>query len=190
MKKKSILIAILLQTILLFACGNKNVESTNAIVPIDESALETIRMVEETTIINDVNPLSFEDFIIRGNNSVTRNAPDSNVIHKYPDWESIDWWCQTFVNGDDAQTYRDITLNDKFVDVENKYGKSNKMLYDSDDKMINEFKAGNKDLLILTDGDYYINYDCVISNRKYNIRFYFDGNDTLKLILYYYYYNE
>lgn len=166
------------------ACENKN----TVVIKENDNAIETttIDIIEETTIVNSVKELSYEDFIVYGDNSVTRSVKSSNVIEKY---ENFDDWAHSFVIGDDAKTYRNISFSNIFDDVINTYGKNDKKLFNDNDNVIGYFLNENpnhNDLKTLEMGDFYIEYPYLSAKQTYHLRFYFNENSNLKLILYYY----
>jgi hypothetical protein len=133
-----------------------------------------------------VKPLSTDDFIVSGNNSVTANNADNSVISNwkrvgYPDDHYV---FHTFVSGDSIVTARGISFASTKNDIISKYGeaaiKKNNPTNDDFCMMVKQIAAGTNDEKAVFSASTVIEY----TSDPYGLRFFFDENDALTVIMY------
>lgn len=125
------------------------------------------------------------DFVVSGNNSVTRNNADCSII---TNWVRIGYDADpmpyhVFVTGDSLTTARGIALGALKKDVLEKYGTIESHNYNTGSDKWFQFMvaSGNAEAGIISQAvsvlDYYTN--------PYGIRFYFNGQEQLTGVVYY-----
>ena len=139
--------------------------------------------------IEDISKLTREDFKVSGNNSIVNATEDDNFLSLFSSNDTFG--IATFVDGDDIFTNRQISIGNTIIEVENKYGKQPiKIFQEADDELIKflyEKVESIFDLSVLSDGDIYTEYEWQDGDKKYYIRFFFDGGSSkVKLIMFYF----
>ncbi|MBR4314345.1 MAG: hypothetical protein IKP66_05490 [Lachnospiraceae bacterium] len=211
MKNKAIIVILMLIFgIIIFACSNNQVNINNPknnntemeISKLNETKIDFDRdsiHVESTINVDEAKPLSFDDFIVRGDNSITRNENGPNIIDIYAYrgvFETAGFFFNSFITGDVASTYRKISLNDTYADIIEKYGKGIEGVYTIDENdIINTLNTKAitinnytwTDLGVLNYGDRFVDYTYLYDNQyDVHLRFYFNIENKVIMILYYY----
>ena len=72
---------------------------------------------------SSLNVLTYQDFIVHGDNSISNNMADKNVVSffKLFDWKNTNYIAYiTFKDGDNASTNRGISFNSKYYSISRK----------------------------------------------------------------------
>lgn len=132
-------------------------------------------------------PINESDFVVSGDNSITRNNPDNSIISH---WErsgysaSLGGWSyHMFVTGDSLTTARGISLGNTKSDVIEKYGAAVSQKFDKNSDRWYQVVAplGYADSSIIAESASIIEYNVA----PYGIRFYFDQTDKLIGVVYF-----
>jgi len=132
-------------------------------------------------------PINESDFIVSGDNSVTRNSTDNSVIsiweHSGYSASAGGWVHQMFVTGDSVTTARGITLGNAKSDVVAKYGDAVSQKFDgnSDRHYQQVVSMGHPDAFVIAGSAYVMEY----KTNPYGIRFYFNQQDKVIGIVYF-----
>ncbi|WP_270815394.1 hypothetical protein [Hungatella effluvii] len=129
--------------------------------------------------------LNESDFIVSGNNSVTRSTSDNSIL---PLLKNDSDWINTFVEGDSIVTNRGITFPCKKNDILNTYGNTpiKSVTVAEDSVYIAGTSFGMPDVQKVLEANTYVEYS---TSTSYKIRFYFNSNDELILIAYHHMFN-
>lgn len=141
--------------------------------------------IQEKVITIEIPPITEHDFVVDGNNSVTKNTADHSILTNwglkgqsvYPVTYHV------FITGDDLTTARGITFGNSMEDVKEKYGNSVPQSYSNTSDRWYPLMAGEG----YADADTIAASSTVIEYRKapYGICFYFDQQNILIGIVYY-----
>lgn len=163
---------------------------------VENGVIQTKVTAQPTQIQSQVLPLSREDFIISGENSIVRTTNDHSVISCAENIFGTDSWIYTFIPGDSVITNRGITPLSKKTDVLNAYGgTATEIDIYSDDIYYWGKMWGAPDIEKVENSTSTVGYGIYIDyNENYiinptdghGIQFYFDENDNITLIVYYY----
>lgn len=165
---------------------------TNTTTPdgytVDENGVWKVDGVVQTKKVstaNSVNPISEADFVVSGNNSVTRGTSDHSIL---TNWVRVGYNddpspYHIFVTGDSLTTARGISLGDNKSSVTEKYGEIASQGFDAGSDKWYQLSArnGNTEATVVAGSASVLEY----FTAPYGIRFYFDQQDQLIGVIYF-----
>lgn len=142
--------------------------------------------VIQTRMVNaDVAPISENDFIVSGDNSVTRSNADNSIITNWvrTGYVNMPITYHTFISGDSLQTARGISFGDTKDEVMAKYGNAAFEVFHSDTDKIYQVVVsyGSADAPVIAASASVMEYFM----SPYGIRFYFNQQEQLSGIVFF-----
>ena len=163
---------------------------TNTTTPdgytVDENGVWKVNGVVQTKTVSAATaPISEADFVVSGDNSVTRGTSDHSII---TNWIRVGYNndptpYHIFVTGDSLTTARGISLGDSKNSVVEKYGNNSSQGFNAGSDKWYQFSAnnGNAEASVVATSASVLEY----TTAPYGIRFYFDAQDKLIGVIYF-----
>ncbi|WP_432627118.1 hypothetical protein [Brotaphodocola sp.] len=142
-------------------------------------------VIQTKNVVVNAEPITEKDFIISGDNSVTKNNADNSIITNWKRLGFNDGPYHVFVTGDSLVTSRGIVLGDSKDAVIEKYGSADASKFSTADRWYQLMIFNGQDKT--TDGTTIASASSVMNyySDPYGIQFYFNQDDQIIGIVYY-----
>lgn len=141
--------------------------------------------VQSGSVQTKVAPISENDFVVSGSNSVTRNTTDNSIISNWvhTGYSADPTPYHVFISGDSLTTARGISFGASKNDVLAKYGNTDSKSFDATSDKWYQFMltSGYAEANTIVTSNSVIEY----FSNPYGIRFYFDKQEQLSGVVYY-----
>ena len=138
-------------------------------------------VVQTKNVVVNAEPITEKDFIVSGDNSVTKNNADNSIITNWKRSGFNNGPYHVFVTGDSLVTSRGIGLGDSKNAVIEKYGSAEASEFSTADRWYQLMRDKTTDGITIAKASSIINY----YSDPYGIQFYFNKDDQIIGIVYY-----